>query len=100
LSVFWSLGESNPFATYQRTDKWLAGYIFGGDGKESREGTRGVATLDRIDYPTFCEVGSCSDLAIWRVGYQSEKGEFCPRHTVSVMKNRRIWHRRVWSGKE
>jgi hypothetical protein len=78
----------------------LAGYVFGGEERDSGEKTRGIGTLDRVEYPVFCEARSCSDLASWRVGYQSKKGEFCSRHTVSLMRNRRPWFRHEQTGKE
>jgi hypothetical protein len=78
----------------------LAGYVFGGEEKDSGERARGIGTLDRVEYPAFCEVKTCSDLAAWRVGSQSKRGEFCPRHTISLMRNRRPWFRNVQTGKE
>lgn len=76
----------------------MAGYIYGGEGKDPGEGTKEAGTLDRLEYPSFCEAKSCSDMASWRIAYQSERGEFCPRHTVSLMRNRRLWLRRPSTG--
>jgi hypothetical protein len=78
----------------------LAGYFFRGDGEDSEESDREAGTLGRMEYSTFCEIRSCSDVAVWRVGYRYEKRELCSKHAVSAMRNGRLWFRQVRTAKE
>lgn len=54
-------------------------------------GLKGLGTVERVDQPSFCQMRSCSEFASWRVRYGGQSVEFCSKHMLSSMRNRRLW---------
>lgn len=72
----------------------MTGYLYRGRDWSSA-GRRGdQATIERVVEPSFCEMGSCSEFATWRVSYHSQSAQFCAGHTLSAMRNSRLWLRK------
>ncbi len=49
--------------------------------------------IEWVRQVSFCDKASCTKLASWRIGMGTQSMVFCPNHTVSVMKDRRVWTR-------
>ncbi len=49
--------------------------------------------IERVNETTFCEIDRCAELASWRIGYDVHSVRFCTKHTMSTMRNRRLWLR-------
>ena len=65
-------------------------------GKEGDTSAKTVWTgsIEWVAQPMFCEMKDCPDFASWRIRYGSQSAEFCPRHALSTMRNRRLWSKR------
>ena len=72
----------------------MAGALYRGDKWTDPVRTRDFGRVEHVDGPAFCDKWACKSLAVWRIGYGQQKVELCPRHALSVMRNRRIWSRR------
>ena len=69
----------------------MARYLRDGANRGTSSGTHGFGRLERVTTAVFCECRRCTSLAAWRIGYGLESVEFCPRHTLSTMRNQRLW---------
>ncbi len=67
------------------------GYLFRRGGSRPKRETGWFGRLERVDTPLYCDMGRCPDLAAWRIGYGAQSVDFCPKHTLSTMRNKRIW---------
>jgi len=73
---------------------WMTGSLYRGKDWNPSGGPVDLGTVERVDQPSFCEMKSCSEFASWRVRYGTQSAEFCARHTLSSMRNRRLWYRK------
>jgi hypothetical protein len=71
----------------------LAGYLYRGKGSTPDSDRPAFGRIERVSNSAFCEVGQCERLAVWRIGYGAQSVEFCSKHTLATMRNRRIWER-------
>lgn len=55
---------------------------------------QGIGLLERVPAVRFCEVRRCTNIASWRIGYESQTVDLCSKHTLLTMKNRRLWRPR------
>jgi len=71
----------------------LGGYLYRGKGWGSARAQNGFGSIEHVATTAFCDVGTCTRLAVWRIEYGTQTFEFCPRHTLTTMRNRRDWLR-------
>jgi len=72
----------------------MAGFLYRGKDWDSVTRSKGSGTVERVGPPSFCEMKSCTEFASWRVSYGAQSVEFCSRHTLSSMRNHRLWSRK------
>ena len=72
----------------------MTGSLYGGKASDSVSRSTGFGTVVRVDMPSFCEMKACPEFASWRVSYGTQSVEFCSRHTLSSMRNGRLWSRK------
>jgi len=68
--------------------------LYRGKDWDSDARLSGLGTVERVDAPSFCEMRSCSEFAAWRIRYGVQSVDFCAKHTLSSMRNRRFWVRK------
>lgn len=73
----------------------MPGYFGGGGRRRYDVEARPTATIERVMNVGLCEEQRCTDLAAWRLGYDAETVDLCPRHAVSTMRNRKVWSGRI-----
>jgi len=66
-------------------------HLYKGKDWDSARAALGFGRIDRVATTTFCEMGRCSNLAAWRIGYGSQTVDFCAGHTLKTMRNTRLW---------
>jgi hypothetical protein len=72
----------------------LTGYLYKGKDWDSAPGRTSQATIEWVAQPSFCEMRNCSEFASWRISYETQTVRFCSRHTLSTMRNSRLWLRK------
>jgi len=68
--------------------------LYGGKERDSDTRVLGLGTVEHVDQPLFCEMRSCSEFASWRVRCGTQSVDFCTKHALSSMRNRRLWIRK------
>jgi len=71
----------------------MTGFLYKGKNWDSVSRPK-TGTVEKVDMPSFCEMKSCPEFASWRVSNGAQSAEFCSRHTLSFMRNRRLWSRK------
>ena len=71
----------------------MTGSLYGRKDWDSSVRPLGSGTIERVDQPSFCEIRSCSEFSSWRIRFGAQSAEFCAKHTLSSMRNRRLWSR-------
>ncbi|HXY56066.1 MAG TPA: hypothetical protein VEH01_00495 [Nitrososphaerales archaeon] len=71
----------------------MDGPVYRGKEGAAAEGSMRVGSLERVAQPMFCEMKNCPDFAAWRIKFGTQSADFCPRHALSTMRNRRLWSR-------
>ena len=69
----------------------MAGFSYARRNSPSGYGPWSFGHIGRVPSVAFCEVTHCIRIATWRVGYDTQSVDLCPRHTLATMKNRRLW---------
>jgi hypothetical protein len=72
----------------------LTGYLYRGKDWDPASGRTSQVTIERVAQPSFCEMRNCSEFACWRISYETQTVEFCSRHTLSTMRDTRLWLRK------
>jgi hypothetical protein len=69
----------------------MAGYSYARRNGPSDPRPSNFGHIGRVPSVSFCEVTHCIRLASWRIGYDTQCVDLCPRHTLATMRNRRLW---------
>ena len=67
------------------------GFRRGSVGRNRAWSLHPKGSIEWVDRPTFCDMGNCPELASWRIGAGKPTLEFCTKHTLRVMRDRRLW---------
>ena len=87
---------ANPSRFYHAIDTFprMTGYLYRGKDWSPGPKRRSRAAIERVSEPSFCEMGSCSEFASWRISYGTQAAELCSSHTLATMRNHRLWLRK------
>jgi len=69
----------------------MAGSLYRGKDWSSSRNEAGFGRIERVTTQTFCDIGHCTNLAVWRIGYDAQSVDFCSKHTLRVMRDQRLW---------
>ena len=67
----------------------LGGYLYRGKDWGSTGIQNGFGRIEHVATTTFCDAGTCARLAVWRIEYGAQSLEFCSRHAIAAMRDRR-----------
>ncbi len=65
--------------------------LFSGKNWSARDVSEGFGSLELVRDASFCDMAKCVKPATWRVGYGRQSVRLCSKHTVSTMRNSRLW---------